>query len=144
MVQVKIVYHKESDTFIATDDFANSITFKADRVDDPAAVASKGNSLGPMLSLLMACGACSGIDVVHILAKQRQALTGLSISIKGQRAEGVTPALWKEVDLQFALQGALDNEKVAKAIELSIEKYCSVLATLRLAGAAVTYGFTVN
>lgn len=143
MAQVKISYHKDSNTFIGEDKFNNKVVYKANREQQELAPVSTGSSLGPMVSLLMACGACSGIDVVLILEKQRQVLTSLAIIIKGEREQDVTPALWKTIDLHFELKGNLEDGKVAKAVSLSIEKYCSVLETLRRAGATVSYTYSL-
>lgn len=91
----------------------------------------------PMQSLLMALGACSGIDIVSILKKQKQIFTKFKITIEAQREENVIPALWKTIHLSFHFAGSLQQEKAEKACQLSIEKYCSVAETLRRAGAAI-------
>ena len=98
----------------------------------------------PMQLLLMSIGGCSGIDVVSILKKQRQEVTGFSMKIKGDRQKEVIPALWETVEIVFELSGDIDPDKARKACELSVEKYCSVAKTLRLAGGAITWSLTVN
>lgn len=144
MIEINIQYHKASDTFIADDFNGNIITFKADRENSEVAQESKGKSLGPMLSLLMACGACSGIDIVMILEKQRQEFDDLKIKVFGQREKDKTPAVWEKVRVEYYLKGTFDSSKAERAAELSITKYCSVLETLRRAGAAVEYEVFIN
>jgi putative redox protein len=91
-----------------------------------------------MQSLLMALGGCSGIDVVSILNKQRQAFTTLQIRVSGEREQGRPPALWKQAHMQFFIPG-VDLAKAEHAAKLSIEKYCSVAETLRRAGCVITW-----
>lgn len=98
----------------------------------------------PMQTLLMALGGCSGIDIVSILKKQRQQIDAFTMTISGEREVGKEPSLWKKVNVVFRFTGKLDKEKVERACALSIDKYCSVAETLRRAGAAITWQFTVN
>ena len=97
-----------------------------------------------MQSMLMAMWACSAIDIVMILKKQKQELTDFHISIDGEREPGKEPSLWKTVHAHFKLNGKVEKEKAQRAVELSIDKYCYVAATLRAAGAVITYEVTVN
>jgi putative redox protein len=144
MIEIDIFYHKESDTFVADDLNGNIITFKSDRENNDVAQESKGKSLGPMVSLLMACGACSGIDIVMILEKQRQIFDSLKIKVFGEREKEKTPAVWETIKIEYHIDGDFDVAKAERAAELSIEKYCSVLETLRRAGASVTYDVIIN
>jgi len=98
----------------------------------------------PMQTLLMGLGGCSGIDVVIILKKQRQEITGFHMKIDGQREKGVVPSVWKEIHIIFELTGDIEYEKAERACELSINKYCSVAETLRRAGATITWEVKVN
>ncbi len=120
--------------FEATDKQGNVI--KTD-----TSIEGGGNNYGarPMQLLLMALGGCSGIDVVSILKKQRQAVEGFKMFIKGKREEGKEPSLWKTVHVDFQLIGQVEEEKAKKACALSIDKYCSVAETLRRAGAIITW-----
>jgi putative redox protein len=102
------------------------------------------NGFRPMQALLAALGGCSGIDIVSILKKQRQQIDAFSIAVEGEREEGVVPAMWKRVHLDFVLTGAIEEEKARKACKLSIEKYCSVAETLRRAGASISWSVSVH
>lgn len=105
-----------------------------------------GNDFGvrPMQSLLMALGACSGIDIVSILKKQKQNFSVFKIKIEGEREDSKPVALWKTIHVVFEFSGAVDEEKAKKACALSIEKYCSVAETLRRAGAAIHWSTQIN
>ena len=97
-------------------------------------VKKKGGGSGlyasPTDHLLAAVGACSGVDVVGILAKMRQDLKSLRIDVAGEQADE-NPKYFKAIKITYTLAGVdLDRSKVEQAIALSQEKYCSVRATL--------------
>lgn len=99
-----------------------------------------GNDEGfrPMQTLLAAAGACSSIDVISILKKQRIEMYELTVTIEGERETGKDANLWKSVHLHFEFKGDVPKEKAQRAVELSVTKYCSVSKTLEAAGAVVT------
>jgi len=107
---------------------------------------SGGQNFGvrPMQVLLMGLGGCSAIDVISILKKQRQNVVDYKMIVKGEREAGKEPSLWKEVDLEFHIYGDVDQDKAERAVELSVNKYCSVAATLKFAGADVRYEVFVH
>lgn len=114
------------------------------RMDNSPAGGGQGYGVSPMQSLLMALGGCSGIDVVHILKKQRQEFQDLSIRVSGEREQNKEPALWKQVHMQFFLSGAVELARVEHAVGLSIDKYCSVAETLRRAGCVITWEVSIQ
>ena len=105
-----------------------------------------GDNFGnrPMQLLIIALGGCSGIDIISILRKQRQDVKGFSAHIEGDRQAGVEPSLWEHVNLVFNLTGTIDPEKARRACELSMNKYCSVAETLRLAGCEMKWEVRIN
>ena len=98
----------------------------------------------PMQMLLMGLGGCSGIDIVSILKKQRQTVEGFHMSIQGDRETGKEPSLWANIHIVFELKGDIDPDKAKKACELSMNKYCSVAATLKEARCTITWEVKVN
>jgi len=85
---------------------------------------------GPMELLLLALGGCSGTDVVGILKKKRQQVSGLSIHLSGERAPE-PPRVWTQIKIHFRVVGkGVEPRAVEHALELSRTKYCSVAATL--------------
>lgn len=113
-------------------------------IDGSPEIGGKDLGFRPMQMLLAGLGGCSGIDIVNILKKQRQQLDEFDIEIDGQREVGVEPSLFKDIHVIFKLKGPnLDENKVKKAVELSMDKYCSVAKTLE-SSAKVTYEFEVN
>jgi putative redox protein len=98
---------------------------------------------GPMLTLLLAAAACSGSDVVSILEKMRVGLRELRIEVSGERRKE-QPRRYTAIHLEYHLRGeGLDEAKARRAVELSIEKYCSVLHSLA-ADIRVTHGLTLG
>ncbi len=96
-----------------------------------------GRNLGPrpMELLLMGLGGCSSIDVVMILQKSRQDIRDCVVEISARRADQ-DPKVFTEIHLHFVVSGkALDPKRVAHAIDLSTEKYCS--ASIMLGKTAV-------
>jgi putative redox protein len=120
------------------------VTGNSMQIDIPVDQGGNGRGLRPMQTVLAALTGCSAVDVVSILKKQRQELTGLKIHVDGQREENKEPALWQTVDLVFELTGTVDADKAKRAVQLSVDKYCSVAETLRRAGAAISYKVVVN
>lgn len=98
----------------------------------------------PMHMLLMGLAGCSAIDVITILKKQRQEIKEYKMVVNGEREAGKEPSLWKDVSIEFHLYGTIDEDKAIKAAELSINKYCSVAATLDKAGANIKWRVFVH
>jgi putative redox protein len=111
-----------------------------------SSVENGGNNNGvrPMQMLLMGLGGCSAIDVAMILKKQRQEIKDFRIEIEGEREKGKEPSLWENVHVIFHLKGEIDPDKAARAVELSMNKYCSVAETLRKAGGNLTWETRLN
>ena len=106
--------------------------------------SSGGHNTGfrPMELLLVGFGGCSGMDVISILRKKRQQVSGLDINVKGEKTE-TYPSIYKEVHIEYVVKGkGVQKEAVERAIELSLEKYCSVGATLAKAG-KITSSFRI-
>lgn len=91
----------------------------------------------PMQMLLMGLGGCAGIDVISILKKQRQDVKDYKMTISGDREAGVEPSLWKNVTIEFHFYGDVEEDKARRAVDLSLNKYCSVAATLKGSGTSI-------
>ena len=108
-------------------------------MDIPEDQGGHGNGVRPMQALLSALGGCSGVDVVMILNKQKETIEFFEMVIDGERETGKEPALWKTIHIIFKFKGSMTKEKAEKACALSIDKYCSVAATLKAAGAIISW-----
>lgn len=109
------------------------------RMDTSPETGGENFGIRPMQMLLMGLGGCSGIDILSILKKQRQPVEGFRMLIEGEREPGKEPSLWQDIHLVFELKGTIDRDKAQKACELSMDKYCSVAATLREARCKITW-----
>jgi putative redox protein len=115
------------DTFVGESPSGHAVvtSFAHDHVTAPT----------PMELLLISLGGCTGADVVGILEKKRQRVSGYEIEVRGVRREE-HPRIYTDIEVVHRLRGrALDPKAVAHAIELSESKYCSVSAML---GASAT------
>jgi putative redox protein len=86
--------------------------------------------LKPSDLLLLSAASCSAYDVVMILGKQREPLEGLEVSCSGTQLPE-PPYTFTEIHLHYTARGPLNAEKLARAIALSEDKYCSVINTLK-------------
>jgi putative redox protein len=129
---------------------AEGMTFVAESGSGHAVVVDAapdvgGRDLGPrpMELVLMGTGACSAIDVVHILRKARQAITDCVVELDAERA-AEDPKVFTRIHLHYVVTGkGLATAQVERAIKLSKEKYCS--ATIMLAKTAeITYDLEVR
>jgi putative redox protein len=93
-------------------------------------LGGNGRGMRPMEMLASSLGACSAIDVILLLKKQRQHLEDIRISIDAEREKDKQPALFTHIHLVFSLYGQIDPEKAQRAVQLSMEKYCSVAKIL--------------
>ena len=110
----------------------SGLVFSGGEADGPATMIDGDNveAPGPMLTLLLAAGACSGSDVVMILQKMRQPARALRIELGGTRRES-EPRRYTAIHFHYHVAGdGLDEGRVRRAIELSLEKYCSVVHSL--------------
>jgi putative redox protein len=105
-----------------------------------------GSNLGfrPMQLMLTSVGACSSIDIVNILKKQKQNLKDIKITIDGEREKDVIPSLFTDIHVHFHLIGDLDEDKVKRAVDLSVNKYCSAWKTLEKSGSKMSYSYKIT
>jgi len=96
----------------------------------------------PMEMVLVGTGGCSAFDVVMILKKGRHAISGCEVSLKAERAE-TDPKIFTRIHFHFRVSGkSLKPEAVARAIELSKDKFCS--ASIMLGKTAkITHDFEI-
>lgn len=112
--------------------------------DGSLKIGGGNQAMSPMQLLLTAAGTCSSIDVISILGKQKQPLEDIHITLEGEREQGAVPSLFTKVHMHYLLTGALDVKKVERAIELSVNTYCSASKTLEKAGAEITWSYEIQ
>jgi len=120
---------KHDNLFEGISENGNTILFDAD--------AAHAHGPSPMEAVLMALCGCTSVDVVSILKKKRQPLTGLRVSAAAEQAER-PPRVFTKIKLTFAVSGRLSRKAVEDAVALSKNTYCSVSKMLEKA-AAIDY-----
>ena len=128
----------EQRTFEAETGSGHTVT-----MDGPPDHGGRELAARPMEMVLVGLGGCSAFDVVEILEKSRQKVTQCQIQIDAERADEI-PAVFTKIHMHFIFAGDELNEKhVKRAVELSVEKYCSVVKMLRT-NVEVSYGHEIN
>jgi putative redox protein len=88
-------------------------------------------NFSPKALLLSGLAGCAGIDVVLILEKMRVPFANLQIDVETEQTDG-EPKVFKDIQMTFTVQAAFESaDKIRKAIDLSLEKYCGVAAMLQ-------------
>ncbi len=119
------------------------LSFRGGEPDRPAILIDGDNAAGPgpMVTLLLAAASCTGSDVVVILRKMQVPFSALSIEVSGIRREA-EPRRYTAIHFDYRIGGAgIDPSKVRRAIDLSLEKYCSVIHSLA-PDIAITYALS--
>lgn len=98
----------------------------------------------PMEMVLASVAGCTAMDVISILHKKRQNVTGLAVEVTGLRCDEY-PKVYTEMDLLYVVRGeAIEPTAVARAIELSQTKYCSVSMMLQRGGVLMRTSFRIE
>lgn len=106
---------------------------------------SGGRNMGmrPMELMALGVGSCSSFDVVTILRKARQHISGCVAEVTAERVD-TTPAVFESMHLHFKVTGRdLSDKQVARAVELSADKYCSASIMLKQAGVTITHDYEI-
>jgi putative redox protein len=129
--------------------WVEAVTFLGESASGHAVVMdgppeSGGRNLGirPMEMLLLGMGGCTAFDVVMILKKARQAVTDCVVEMEAERA-ATDPRVFTRIHVHFVVTGSgLSDKQVARAVELSAEKYCSASIMLSKA-VAITHDYEI-
>jgi len=111
--------------FLGTDHLGTSIAIGYDHESEP-----EGKAVNPSDMLLLAAASCSAYDVVQILEKGKQPLENLQVEVKAEQSQEY-PYPYVSLHFNYIVTGAVDPDKIQRAMQLSEDKYCSVLATLK-------------
>lgn len=124
--------------FLASADSGHTIA-----LDGPPEAGGQNRGARPMELVLMGLGGCSSFDVVNILTKGRQDIVDCVTRIEADRADEV-PQVFTRIHLHFRVTGrGLDEAKVARAVSLSADKYCSASIMLQRGGVAISHSYEV-
>ncbi|MCG8329053.1 MAG: OsmC family protein [Chitinophagales bacterium] len=110
--------------------------------DGAPSIGGHNKGMRPMQMVLSALASCSAIDVVHLLRKQRQEAEDLKVIVEAQRETGNIANLFTDIHVHFQLKGDLVEKKVARAVDTSLEKLCSVKMILEKT-ANITWSYEI-
>jgi len=110
-------------------------------LDGDPSVGGRDTGSRPMELLLMGLAGCTAMDVVFILRRKRQPITGLEVSVDAERAPR-HPKVYTKIHVEYVIYGDVDDKAARQAIELSEEKYCSASAMLKKT-AEVTWSYKI-
>jgi putative redox protein len=127
----------ESQLMVGADSFGHPLVIGSWPEQSPEWAGLKPSDL-----LLLSAAACSAYDVVMILKKQREPLRELAVACAGTQLPD-PPYTFTALHLHYTVRGPVNEQKLARAIALSEEKYCSVVTTLRPT-VAVTSAYEIH
>jgi putative redox protein len=111
--------------FLGTADSQHQVILDAD-----PAVGGADRGFRPMELMAVSLAGCTAMDVISILAKKRQEITGFEVKVDARRAEQ-HPKVFTDIDIRYIVRGRnIDPAAVQRAIDLSAEKYCPAQAML--------------
>jgi putative redox protein len=111
-------------------------------MDGPPDLGGQNRGVRPMEMLLLGLGGCTAFDVVHILRRGRHEVSGCEVELDAERADA-EPKVFTKIHVHFVVRGrGLTEKTVARAVELSADKYCS--ASIMLGKTAeITHDFEI-
>jgi len=98
---------------------------------------------GPMELVLLGVGGCTAVDIVDVLRKKREPVDAFRIEIEAERATK-PPGVFTKIHMTYVLRGPRKDTNVKRAIDLSMEKYCSASIMLKRGGVAVTTSYRLE
>ncbi|MEW6586991.1 MAG: OsmC family protein [Nitrospirota bacterium] len=136
MVEARVTY-VDGLQFVGQASSGHAIVMDGDTIN-----GGSNTGLRPTELLLIGLGSCSGMGIVSILRKKKQDVRSLEIIVRGEKEESY-PQKFNGITMEFRVRGRnLSEEAVKRAVELSMEKYCAVKATLE-SSPEMNFSFTI-
>ncbi len=136
---MKLTIQRQDDAFLLESKNNSGHTTHTDASET---IGGHNHGFRPMELLLNSLASCSAIDVLNILYKQKQVVNDFKITVEGDRKKG-TPSPFEAIRIHFEFSGSIDDGKLARAIQLTADKYCSVKFCLR-EDIDITYTYQIN
>ncbi len=112
-------------------------------LEGPESHGGRNTGFRPMEMVLLGLGGCASFDVMSILGKSRQAVTGCVARLDAERADEV-PAVFTKINMHFEVTGRNPKDAaVSRAVALSAEKFCSASIMLERGGVEITHSYSV-
>ncbi|MGP8217739.1 MAG: OsmC family protein [Bacteroidia bacterium] len=136
----KVTLHRLNNAFhFEARNSANAVM----HMDASTEIGDSNLGMRPLEALVASLGGCSAIDVIMILQKQRQQIDSFDMELEYERDQNMQPALITKINMKYIVKGKVDKEKLEKAIELSLDKYCTVSKMLEKT-ARITTSYQLN
>jgi putative redox protein len=131
------IKHVDNMQFIGTADSGHAVV-----MDGPPSVGGNNTGAKPSELLLMGFGGCTGMDVISILRKKKQDVTDFEMHVNGETSES-HPKMFTDIHIEYVVTGRnISEDAVKRAIELSLERYCTVGTTIGKA-AKITHSYKI-
>ena len=137
---MKINIHRLNDAYHFE---AKNETGVSMQLDANPEIGGENKGFRPVEALVASLGGCSGIDVIMILKKQKQQIDEFDIELEAERDKTQVPAIVTAIHVKFILKGKIDKDKLEKAIDLSVNKYCTVSKMLGKT-VKITHSYQIN
>ena len=129
----------EEATFLAESGSGHAVV-----MDGPPDHGGRNLGVRPMEMLLLGMGGCTAFDVMLILKRSRQPVDDCEVELSAERAEE-EPKVFTRIHVHFIVSGrGLDEKRVARAVSLSAEKYCSASIMLDRAGVQISHDYEIR
>lgn len=137
--QIQAIFIKKAVMKISIERLSGDFMLEARNEDGRTVIMDAAESIGgtnkgvrPMQLILIALGGCSAFDVISILKKQRLELKDIKVEVDGEREDVKDgAATFSDISAVYKLEGDIEKEKAIRAVQLSMEKYCSVTKILK-------------
>ncbi len=136
----KVTLHRVDDAFHL--EATNAVGSKL-QMDGNPEIGGHNLAFRPLETMIASLGGCSSMDIIMILKKQRQEIESYDVEIEYERDRNLEPALITQIHIKFIVKGKVDEDKLKKAIELSLDKYCTVSKMLEKT-AKITFSYQLN
>ncbi len=136
-MDIKLTRANDRVHFVAHNPEANEV-----HIDGSISVGGENSGFRPMQLLLASLAGCASMDLVDILRKQRAGMEDVEIEVSGERDPDATPSPFTKIHLHFRLFGNVDTKKAERALDLAVNKYCSVGEMLRQS-AQISYDYEI-
>jgi uncharacterized OsmC-like protein len=136
----KITLHRLNDAFHLE---ATNIVGSKLQMDGNPEIGGSNLGFRPLEAMIASLGGCSSMDVIMILNKQKQKIDSYDVEIEYERDHTLEPALITKIHIKFIVKGNVDEEKLDRAIKLSLDKYCTVSKMLEKT-ATITFSYQLN
>lgn len=124
-MNIKLTRANDQVHFVAHNPEGNEV-----HIDGSPKIGGVDAGFRPMQLLLASVASCASMDIVDILRKQRAGMEDVEIEISGERDPEATPTPFTSIHMHFRFFGDVDRSKAERALDLAVNKYCSVAETL--------------